>query len=93
MLQMEFSHDKANEVIKDFDTLFTKLLEDLIVDFKLKPGVVNVLVDYVLKTNENKLNRSLVETIAGQWSRNKIETVEEAMEFSLEEYDKRNNTR
>ena len=30
MLQMEFSHDKANEVIKDFDTLFTKLLEDLI---------------------------------------------------------------
>lgn len=59
-----------------------KLLEDLIVDYKLKPGVVNVLIDYVLKTNDNKLNRSLVETIAGQWSRNKIETVEEAMEIA-----------
>ena len=59
-----------------------KLLEDLIVDYKLKPGVVNVLIDYVLKTNENKLNRSLVETIAGQWSRSKVETVEEAMEIA-----------
>lgn len=59
-----------------------KLLEDLIVDYKLNPGVVNVLVDYVLKTNDNKLNRSLVEAIAGQWSRNKIETVEEAMEIA-----------
>ena len=57
-----------------------KLLEDLIVDYELKPGVVNVLIDYVLKTNDNKLNRSLVETIAGQWARKKIETVEDAME-------------
>lgn len=30
MLQMEFSHDKANGTIKDLETLFTKLLEDLI---------------------------------------------------------------
>ena len=57
-----------------------KLLEDLMIDYKLKPGVVNVLVDYVLRTNDNKLTRSLVETIAGQWRRNNIETVEEAME-------------
>lgn len=59
-----------------------KLLEDLIIDYKLKPGVVNVLIDYVLRTNDNKLNRSLVETIAGQWSRKNIETVEEAMEIA-----------
>ena len=57
-----------------------KLLEDLMIDYKLKPGVVNVLVDYVLRTNDNKLTRSLVETIAGQWRRNNIETVEEAMD-------------
>ena len=30
MLQMEFSHDKANVVIKDLETLFASLLEDLI---------------------------------------------------------------
>ena len=59
-----------------------KLVEDLMIDHKLNAGVVNVLIDYVLKTNDNKLNRSLVETIAGQWSRNKIETVEEAMEIA-----------
>lgn len=59
-----------------------KLLEDLIIDYKLKPGVVNVLVDYVLKTNDNRLTRQLVETIAGQWGRLKIETVEEAMEIA-----------
>ena len=59
-----------------------KLIEDLMIDYKLNAGVVNVLIDYVLKTNDNKLNRSLVETIAGQWSRNKIETVEEAMDIA-----------
>lgn len=59
-----------------------KLVEDLMIDYKLNPGVINVLIDYVLKTNDNKLNRNFVETIAGQWVRNKIETVEEAMEIA-----------
>ena len=56
-----------------------KLAESLIIDYGLKPGVVNVLFDYVLKTNNNKLTTSLVETIAGQWSRLKIECVKDAM--------------
>lgn len=59
-----------------------KLLEDLIIDYKLKPGVVNVLIDYVLKTYDKKLTRARVETIAGEWSRKHIETVEEAMEIA-----------
>ena len=29
-----------------------KLVEDLMIDHKLNAGVVNVLIDYVLKTNE-----------------------------------------
>ena len=58
------------------------LLENLLVDCKLKPGVVNVLIDYVLKTQDNKLNHNYVESIAGQWSRKKIETVEEAMDYA-----------
>ena len=64
------------------------LLENLLIDFKLKPGVVNVLIDFVLKTNDNKLNRAIIETIAGQWSRKKIETVEEAMETAKKNYKK-----
>ena len=71
---LKSKHNGAEPVKRDI-----LLLENLLIDYKLKPGVINVLIDYVLKTNDNKLNRSLVETIAGQWSRKKIETVEEAM--------------
>jgi len=70
-------HNGAEPVERDI-----VLLEKLIVDYGLKPGVVNVLVDYVLKTNNNKLTKSFVETIAGQWKREKIETVEDAMEIA-----------
>lgn len=63
-----------------------KLIEDLIIDYKLKPGVVNVLIDYVIKTYDKKLTRSRVETVAGEWARNKIETVEEAMEIARKNY-------
>ena len=59
-----------------------KLLEDLMIDYNLKPGVVNVLIDYILKTHDKKLTRARVETIAGEWARKKIETVEEAMEIA-----------
>ena len=65
-----------------------QLLEDLLIDYKLQPGVINVLIDYVLKTNDNKLTRSLVETIAGQWMRKNIETVEDAMEIARKNHSK-----
>ena len=70
-----------------------KLAEDLIVEYNLKPGVVNVLLDYVLKTNNNKLTRNLVETIAGQWQRLKIDTVEEAMKVAEKEHKKYNRNK
>ena len=70
-----------------------KLVEDLIIDYSLKAGVVNVLIDYVLKTNNNKLTRTLVETIAGQWQRLKIETVEDAMALAEKEHKKYNKTK
>ena len=71
-----------------------KLAEDLIINYGLKPGVTNVLIDYILKTNNNKLTRSLAETIAGQWQRLNIETVDEAMRVAEKEHKKyrKNNT-
>lgn len=66
-----------------------KLVEDLLVDYKLKPGVVNVLIDYILNVNERKLTRALVETLAGEWQRLGIETVEEAMNTAEKEHKKR----
>ena len=65
-----------------------RLAEDLVVEYGLKPGVVNVLIDYILKTNNKKLTRALAETIAGQWQRLKIETVEEAMQTAEKEHKK-----
>ncbi len=65
-----------------------RLAEDLIIKYGLKPGVVNVLIDYILKTNNNRLTKALAETIAGQWQRNNIETVEEAMKLAEKEHKK-----
>ena len=59
-----------------------KLIESLLVDQKLAPGVVNVLISYILKINNEQLTKSYVETLAGQWKRLNIETVEEAMKFA-----------
>ena len=64
------------------------LLETLLSDFKLNPGVVNVLIDYVLKINNKKLTRGFLEAIASQWKRLNIETVEEAMKAAEKEYKK-----
>ena len=61
----------------------------LLIDLNLKPGVVNVLIDYVLKINNNKLTKSFVEAIAAQWSKSGIETVEDAMNIAEKEYKKK----
>lgn len=65
------------------------IISYLLIDLNLKPGVVNVLVDYVLKINNNKLIKSFVEVIASQWSKSGIETVEDAMNIAESEYKKR----
>ena len=65
-----------------------RLVESLLIDQKLNPGVVNVLISYVLKINNEQLKKSYVETIAGQWKRLNIETVEEAMMIAEKEHKK-----
>lgn len=85
---------KAFETLKPYDFLKSKykgvrpterdmkILEMLVVDLKLNPAVVNVLIDYVLKTQNNRLVKAYVETIAGEWKRANIETAKEAMEYA-----------
>ena len=62
-----------------------KLIEYLRLDLDLKPAVINVLIDYVLRKNNNKLNRAYIETIAGQWKRSGVETADEAMSLAEKE--------
>ena len=65
-----------------------QIIEDLMTKQKMKPGVVNVLISYVLKVNNNKFTRRYVETVASQWCRLNIETVEEAMAAAEKEHKK-----
>ena len=65
-----------------------KLLEYLAVELKMKPAVINVLIDYVLRINENKLNKNYVEAIASGWIRSGIETAAKAMERAEKEHKK-----
>ena len=62
-----------------------KIIENLRIDLGLQPAVINVLIDYVLRVNNNKLNKAFIETIAGQWKRLNIETADAAMEQALKE--------
>lgn len=65
-----------------------KIIESLLVDQKLTPGVVNVLIAYVLKVNNQKLSKNYIDTIAGQLNRLHVETVEEAMKVTEKEHKK-----
>ena len=67
------------------------MLESLMNDLELKPAVVNVLIDYVMKINDKKLNKNFIETIAGQWKRLGIETAEDAMNQAYKETKKKQN--
>lgn len=66
-----------------------KLLEYLAIDLNLTPAVINVLIDYVLRINDNKLTKAYVETIAGQWTRLGIKTASNAMSQAEKEYKKK----
>lgn len=66
-----------------------KLLEYLALELNMPPAVINVLIDYVLRISDNKLNKAYVETIAGQWTRLGIKTAREAMNQAKKEYKKK----
>lgn len=65
------------------------ILEYLAVDLDLKPGVINVIIDYVLRINQNKLTKNFVLTVAAQFKKEGIETVEDAMLLAEKEYQSR----
>ena len=69
-----------------------QIIENLLIDLKLTPAVVNVLLDYVLRINNQKLNKNFIETIASNWKRRGIETAQEAMDACLKEYKKGNKS-
>lgn len=61
------------------------LIETLISDFKMKPEVVNVLIEYVLEKTNQKFSKGYVEKVAGMWVRLEIDTYEKAEALIKEE--------
>lgn len=80
----DFLYERNNNTVPSSREL--KIIESLMVDLNLNPGVVNVLIDYVLRINDNKLVKSFIDSIASQWVRSKVETVEQAMNIAEKEY-------
>ena len=66
-----------------------EILDHLLLDLNMMPGVVNVLIDYVLRINDNKIVPNFIETIASQWIKSNVQTVNEAMAIAEKEYKKR----
>lgn len=56
-----------------------KLLNYLSLQLNLKHEVINVLIEYVLDINQNKLPKNYVEKIAGEWVRENIDSKEKAI--------------
>lgn len=54
------------------------IVEMLMVQLGLKPAVVNVLIEYVLGKNNNRLSKRYCEAIGASWARKKINTAMEA---------------
>ncbi|WP_019154801.1 replication initiation and membrane attachment family protein [Robertmurraya massiliosenegalensis] len=63
-----------------------KIIEDVMFKQKLLPGVVNVLIQYVLLKTDMKLTKGYVDKIASHWARKKITTVKEAMDLAIKEH-------
>ncbi|WP_230129687.1 replication initiation and membrane attachment family protein [Bacillus sp. CECT 9360] len=63
-----------------------QIIEGVMLNQNLNPGVINVLIDYVMIKTDMKLTKGYVEKIAGHWARKKVITVKEAMELAKSEH-------
>ncbi|MFC4321042.1 replication initiation and membrane attachment family protein [Litchfieldia salsa] len=62
-----------------------KIIEDIMFHQKLLPGVVNVLIYYVMLKTDMKLTKAYIEKIASHWARKNVKTVKEAMLLAKDE--------
>ncbi|MED2944687.1 replication initiation and membrane attachment family protein [Bacillus swezeyi] len=62
-----------------------KIIEEIMLDQKLEPGVINVLIYYVMLKTDMKLSKNYIQKIASHWARKKVQTVREAMQLAKEE--------
>lgn len=56
-----------------------KILERLAMDMHFSPVVINIMIEYILKVSDNRLNPRFVDMVASEWARDGIETREQAL--------------
>lgn len=61
-------------------------VEEVMFQQQLPPGVINVLIQYVMLKTDMKLTKNYLEKIASHWSRKKVKTVKDAMELAKNEH-------
>ncbi|MCD5323816.1 MULTISPECIES: replication initiation and membrane attachment family protein [Pontibacillus] len=62
-----------------------RMIRDIMTQQGLTPGVMNVLIYYVLLKTDMKLSKNYMETIAGHWTRLQVKTVRHAMRVAKTE--------
>lgn len=65
-----------------------QIIEDAMFKQKLLPGVINVLIHFVMLRTDMKLTKGYVEKMASHWSRKQVKTVKEAMDLAKNEHSK-----
>lgn len=55
------------------------LLAHLSLDMNFSNEVINVMIEYILKISDNRLNPKFVDMVAGEWARDGISTKEQAI--------------
>lgn len=61
-------------------------VEEIMLGQQIEPGVMNVLIHYVMLKTDMKLSKNYMEKIASHWARKKIKTVKEAMDLAKNEH-------
>ncbi|MCA0969852.1 DnaD domain protein [Halobacillus litoralis] len=65
-----------------------KVVRDIMTEQGLSPGVMNVLIHYVMLRTDKKLSKPYVEKIASHWARKNVQTVHQAMSLATAEHQK-----
>lgn len=56
-----------------------RILEHLSLDMHFPNEVINVMMEYILKVSDNRINEKFVDMVAGEWARSGIHTKQQAM--------------
>ncbi|ALC89708.1 Replication initiation and membrane attachment protein [Bacillus sp. FJAT-18017] len=65
-----------------------QIIEDVMFNQKLMPGVINALIQTVMIKSDMKMTKSYVERIASHWARKQLKTAKEAVDLSRKEHKK-----